>query len=189
MNRIGLYGRKGYGKTNWSFVRKRWLKRLARVWSSTFFNLEYEFIPLFDSWVKITSAILTIITEKVTLLFFSTWAFQFSVLENVFLIFFTRNKTWLCKNYNVYCDSKLLGERTNTNPELSVLWLHSFTHFTHEPLISLQQWEDICSVGSLLHLVFHAFLFLFVCFTMYMYVYVKSCFPFISFVNATEQFF
>ena len=38
------------------------------------------------------------------------------------------------QNYNVYCDSKLLGERTNTNPELSVLRLHSFTH---EPLIKI----------------------------------------------------
>ena len=45
------------------------VKQLARVWSSTFFNLEYEFIPLFDSWAKITSAVMTIIT-KVTLHFF-----------------------------------------------------------------------------------------------------------------------
>ena len=111
----------------------------------------------------------------------STQALQFSVLKNAGFpnfFFFLRNKTWLCKNYNVYCDSKLLRERTNTNPELSVLWLHSFTH---EPLIFLQQWEDSCSVRSLLNLVFYTFLFSFVCFTMYMCVYIQSCFSFNSF--------
>ena len=105
------------------------VKQLARVWSSTFFNLEYEFIPLFDSWAKIKSAIMTIITWR-SLCTFSTRALQFSVLRNVLLIFFTRNKTYDFAKTITYVVTQNYWERERIQIR-SCLWYCSIASLTN----------------------------------------------------------
>ena len=119
---------KGYGKTNWSFVQEM-VKQLARVWSSTFFNLEYEFIPLFDSWAKITSAIMTIITKKVTLHFFNPSVTVFGA-EKCFAYFFTRNKTYDFAKTITYVVTQNYWKRERIQI-LSCLWYCSIASLTN----------------------------------------------------------
>lgn len=111
------------------FCTKEMVKQLARVWSSTFFNLEYEFIPLFDSWAKITSAIMTIITKKVTLHFFYPSVTVFGA-EKCFAYFFTRNKTYDFAKTITYVVTQNYWERERIQIR-SCLWYCSIASLTN----------------------------------------------------------
>ena len=81
--RIGLCGKVIGRQTEALYKRDGWNGQ-QEFEAAPFFNPEYEFIPLFDSWTKITSAIM-IIKTKITLLFFNPSVTVFSAEKCLFL--------------------------------------------------------------------------------------------------------